>query len=251
MSATLSNVWVKAKSLVSVNEPWLNIGARVSVAGASSSAVAVRGRIAMSERIRIFDRPIRVTSRGLAGSGAVKIACAARQFEPYHKEVRLISRSISRKPVFAALCAVLGLTLLSACHDRGTSTSGSRDPSATKRVSDSPLHAAAERNDDATIMQLTGSGTSANTQLKNGRTALHIAAAGGQMRAATALLNAGADPGIADNNGETPLMMAAARGNAGMVAPMLAKHPPLDAQNKAGKTAVFFATEKESPDTVR
>src|SRR5689334_19797593 len=110
-----------------------------------------------------------------------------------------VRRSLS---VFAIVAA--GLSLV-ACHNNGGDGTP-RDPSTSRRVTDSPLHAAADRNDDQTIKALTSQGTDANVTLKNGRTALHVAAAGSQMRAATALLAAGADPSRQDDRGDTPLM---------------------------------------------
>ena len=44
----------------------------------------------------------------------------------------------------------------------------------------------------------------------DGRTALHIACAAGQVDAAQALLDAGADPSAADDSGVTPLISAGA-----------------------------------------
>jgi ankyrin repeat protein len=136
---------------------------------------------------------------------------------------------------------------LAACHNsEGSSSEGS----AGRRVTDSPLLSAAERNDDQTIKQLIAQGTNPNEALKNGRTALHIAAAGGQMRAATALLQAGANPVQPDSRGDTPLMTACSKGYEGLVREMLVKHPNINGQNKGGKTALYFAAEYNRPTIV-
>src|SRR5688572_7944214 len=114
--------------------------------------------------------------------------------------------------VFAVVMA--GMTLVACNNDGGGggAEAGPSDPGSVRRPTESPLHAAAMRNDEQTIRQLTTQGTDPNVQLKNGRTALHYAAAEGQMRAASALLQAGAKADMPDDRGDTPLMTAANHG---------------------------------------
>jgi hypothetical protein len=115
----------------------------------------------------------------------------------------------------------------------------------------SPIYLAAEHNDDATIRKLTASGTPADSALANNRTALHAAAAGGNLQATQALLDAGANPGFKDDRGDTPLMMASARGFTTIVQAMLQKNPAIDEQNNSGKTALEFAVEHNFPEVAK
>ena len=132
----------------------------------------------------------------------------------------LFRNNFSWLAVFAAVM-IFGF----GCSSSGDSGSASAEGSAqasgdrvnSRRAKDSPMHMAAELNDDETIKRLLGEGVNANIALKNGTTPLHIAARNGQMRAATALLAGGANAAALDDNGETPLMMACLRGYEGMI----------------------------------
>src|SRR4051812_49856967 len=102
-----------------------------------------------------------------------------------NKEDCLMIRKILRSTLPLLAIAATGLLFMTACQDNSTSAPGAETVN-SRRAKDSAIHAAAERNDDETIRQLIGQGTNPNTQLKNGRTPLHLTAANSGMRAASA-----------------------------------------------------------------
>ena len=111
----------------------------------------------------------------------------------------------------------------------------------------SALHVAAERDDVEAIRRIVDvERGDANKSLLNSRTALHMAAARGNLAAATALVERGARVDAADKRGDTPLMMAANRANADMVRLFLTQKPVVDQQNRGGRTALTYAARRDS-----
>src|SRR5882757_9123474 len=93
---------------------------------------------------------------------------------------------------YLSVCAVVVAEMsLAACHNSGGSSDGSGETKSHGRAGDTPLHAAAARNDDQAVRDLIAQGTDPNVPGRHDNTPLAVAAADGQMRAATALLNAG------------------------------------------------------------
>uniref|UniRef100_A0A7N0TBX2 Potassium channel n=1 Tax=Kalanchoe fedtschenkoi TaxID=63787 RepID=A0A7N0TBX2_KALFE len=73
------------------------------------------------------------------------------------------------------------------------------------------------RGDDSLLQQLLKRGLDPNESDKNGRTALHIAAASGNENCALLLLDYGADPNSRDSEGSAPLWEAMLNGHESMV----------------------------------
>lgn len=74
-----------------------------------------------------------------------------------------------------------------------------------------PLHAAAARGDCGEVRRLGSEALAARD--KDGRTALHVAAAAGEAEAVAELMEMGADAASADARGKTPLDVAREKGN--------------------------------------
>jgi ankyrin repeat protein len=73
-----------------------------------------------------------------------------------------------------------------------------------------PLHAAAARGDCGEVRRLGPDALAARD--KDGRTALHVAAAAGEAEAVAELVEMGADAALADARGKTPLDVAREKG---------------------------------------
>ena len=76
-----------------------------------------------------------------------------------------------------------------------------------------------------------------------GRTALHLAAAGGHIETAEFLIEKGAEVNARDINGNTPLHEAAARGHDGTALMLIGKGAEVNAKNKDGITPVELAAQ--------
>lgn len=85
-------------------------------------------------------------------------------------------------------------------------------------------------------MQTSGTGTDAD-----GRTALHYAAADGDVRVVERLLDAGADPNAPDRNGWTPLHFAAQASAADAVAALLRAGATTEPRDQFGNTPLWRA----------
>lgn len=76
---------------------------------------------------------------------------------------------------------------------------------------------------------------------KNGETALHLAAAGGQDEMARLLLMCGANTGIADIQGDTPLIHAARHASINILTLLIKGGASVSIQNQEGDTALHVA----------
>ncbi|MBI3713144.1 MAG: ankyrin repeat domain-containing protein [Burkholderiales bacterium] len=81
-----------------------------------------------------------------------------------------------------------------------------------------------------------------------GWTALHYAAAAGDLQIVAVLLEHRADLNALSPNHTTPLMMAARKGNVSVAELLLKEGASLDAKNMQGMTALDFAVESEKKE---
>lgn len=109
-------------------------------------------------------------------------------------------------------------------------------------MEETPLHIAARISDggEKCVQMLLKSGCDANLSDKEGRTALHVAAAKGHHSVVRLLLADGADPLRMDQSGQTPLHVAAATVSpAGLqVVQLLLEH----VQTKTGSASSYVNT---------
>lgn len=140
---------------------------------------------------------------------------------------------MSKKFVFAGLCAMLLLAI-----------------SAT--AAESPLADAAMRGDNAAVRTLLKEKVNVNAAQGDGSTALHWAAYRDDLEMAKLLIAAGADVRAKTRLGEmTPLFMAAKNGDAQMVSLMLESKAEVNSPNSNGTTPLMLAAGSGSVDTVR
>ena len=148
----------------------------------------------------------------------------------------VVQRSASRRGivVVAALCAAV---LLSAAAPTST---------------ESPLADAAMRGDSARVRLLLKQGVDANASQPDGMTALHWAAARGDVRQTKMLVSAGARLNAVTRNGHyTPLLLAAQAGRAGTVVALLDAGADAKATTTSGgATALHLAAAQGSAESI-
>uniref|UniRef100_A0A0E0FV94 MSP domain-containing protein n=1 Tax=Oryza nivara TaxID=4536 RepID=A0A0E0FV94_ORYNI len=132
-----------------------------------------------------------------------------------------------------------------------------------------PLHAAAARGDTGEVRRLGPDSMGARD--REGRTALHVAAAAGEAEAAAALVDMGADAAATDARGRTPLdvarekgyqevvdvlerwelvMTAARRGDLQSLESLLSKRAGVRGRDQYGLTALHLAAIKGHCDVI-
>uniref|UniRef100_A0A0E0M0U6 MSP domain-containing protein n=1 Tax=Oryza punctata TaxID=4537 RepID=A0A0E0M0U6_ORYPU len=132
-----------------------------------------------------------------------------------------------------------------------------------------PLHAAAARGDTGEVRRLGPDALGARD--REGRTALHVAAAAGEVAAAAALVDMGADAAATDARGRTPLdvarekgyqevvdvlerwelvMTAARRGDLQSLESLLSKRAGVRGRDQYGLTALHLAAIKGHCDVI-
>lgn len=140
------------------------------------------------------------------------------------------------------LLAVLGGVLLAlACA--GASSAKSKVEHA--------LHAAAERDDAATIRRLLAQGSVLDARDGAGATALLVATRADKVGAARALIEAGADVNAKDRIQDSPYLYAGARGRLAILKMTLAHGADLKSTNRYGGTALIPAAERGHVETVK
>lgn len=109
----------------------------------------------------------------------------------------------------------------------------------------SPIRTAVEADDAALVSLLLAHGADLSARDGAGRTLLHLAG----PETAESLIQAALDPNARDNHGMTPLMHAARLGRSAVVS-RLASVGDLAAATRAGWTALHFAVQSGSMETV-
>lgn len=111
-----------------------------------------------------------------------------------------------------------------------------------------PLHKATERRNADLARALLKRGAEVNETDRNGRTALFVAAASGNLGLVTLLLDAGADPRWQDDLDVTPMHVAAApRARVLVIEALLKRGAPADAADYAGETPLIAALGTGAP----
>ena len=106
--------------------------------------------------------------------------------------------------------------------------------------------------DQAKVQLLLAHGADVNTQSKQGRTPLLIAAGtNGNSNTVRMLLEKGANPAAADNTGATPLQMAAMAGDTASIRLLLAAKAPADQAAKDGTTPLLNAATNGNIEAVK
>lgn len=118
-------------------------------------------------------------------------------------------------------------------------------------MTDTRLHAAAAKDDVATIKQLLSNGVALDARDAEGRTALLVATHGNRIDAAQALIEAGADVNAKDNINDSPYLYAGARGHLEILKLTLEHGADLRSTNRYGGTALIPASERGHVETVR
>jgi ankyrin repeat protein len=114
-----------------------------------------------------------------------------------------------------------------------------------------PLHEAAEKGDNAKLLELLNGEADINEGDKNQDTPLHWAAFNGHIDAVRTLLRRNAEVNRANINGWIPLHAAAINGHSDIVALLLAHHADANAEDANGDTPLRLAVESSHPETVR
>lgn len=115
---------------------------------------------------------------------------------------------------------------------------------------ENPLHAAAGRDDPATIRALLARGVPLDARDAQGRTALLVATHGNRIAAAQVLIEAGADVNAKDAIDDSPYLYAGARGHLEILRMTLAHGADLASTNRFGGTALIPAAERGHVKTV-
>ena len=121
----------------------------------------------------------------------------------------------------------------------------------------SPLHAAVQAQDIATVRGLTASPDAARSQEileardAQGRTPLLLATALDRVAIAQALIDAGADVNAQDAQRDSPYLLAGAQGRLAILRMTLAHGADLRSTNRYGGTALIPAAERGHVETVR
>jgi ankyrin repeat protein len=118
-------------------------------------------------------------------------------------------------------------------------------------MKETPLHAAALRDDAAAIRALLAKGAKIDARDGNGRTALLIATRGDKVGAAKALIEAGADVNAKDGIQDSPYLEAGALGHLEILKMTLRHGADLKSTNRYGGTALIPASERGHVETVR
>jgi ankyrin repeat protein len=120
-----------------------------------------------------------------------------------------------------------------------------------QNMTQSRLHAAAERNDAAAITELLAGGAEIDARDLRGRTALLVATHDNRVDAARALIEAGADVNAKDGLEDSPYLYAGARGHLEILKMTLAHGADLKSTNRYGGTALIPASERGHVEKVR
>jgi ankyrin len=104
---------------------------------------------------------------------------------------------------------------------------------------ESPLHAACESGQVATVQYLSENGALLNVQDNNGNTALHVAVSNGHLDAARVLVEKGANLCAADASGSTALHIAAKGRYLNIVQYLADSSAPIDRRNDKKKNSTF------------
>jgi len=118
-------------------------------------------------------------------------------------------------------------------------------------MTDTSLHAAAARDDAATIKQLLAEGSAIDARDARGRTALLVATHENRVNAARALIEAGANVNAKDAINDSPYLYAGARGHLAILKLTLEHGADLKSTNRYGGTALIPACERGHVETVR
>jgi ankyrin repeat protein len=148
-----------------------------------------------------------------------------------------------RRSVLAGAASVLLLTVVPLVA-AGEAMSGTP-------MSETSLHAAAEKNDVAAIRKLLADGAQIDARDSTGTTALLMAVHGNRIDAARALIEAGADVNAKNNIEDSPYLYAGARGRLEILKMILAHGADLKSVNRYGGTALIPACERGHVETVR
>jgi len=116
---------------------------------------------------------------------------------------------------------------------------------------ETPLHAAAARNDASAIRALIAQGAALDARDAAGRTALLVATHGNHVAAAQALIDAGANVNAKDDIEDSAYLYAGARGHLDILKATLAHGADLASLNRYGGTALIPAAERGHVETVR
>lgn len=118
-------------------------------------------------------------------------------------------------------------------------------------MNETALHAAAAKGDVAGIAKLLSEGASIDVRDRTGATALLVATHGNRIAAAQALIAAGADVNAKDNISDSPYLYAGARGHLEILKMTLSHGADLKSTNRYGGTALIPAAERGHVETVR
>lgn len=116
---------------------------------------------------------------------------------------------------------------------------------------DARLHANAKVDNVEEINKAIAEGANIDATDANGKTALHLAVAGGKYDAAMALLEAGADLEARDRSGRTPLMWSVESRNVKLVLNLIERGASLDARDETGGTPLMWAAGFGDVNTVQ
>ncbi|CZR70159.1 uncharacterized protein PAC_20060 [Phialocephala subalpina] len=105
------------------------------------------------------------------------------------------------------------------------------------------LHLAAQAGKEAVLRELVDGGANIDAQNKDGNTALHLAAQAGEEAVLRELVDGGADIDVQNKDGNTALHLAAQAGKEVVLRELVDGGADIDAQNKDGNTALHLAAQ--------
>ena len=120
-----------------------------------------------------------------------------------------------------------------------------------KAMSQTPLHAAAAKNDVVAIRSLLAEKAEIDARDRSGATALLVATRGNKVSAAEALIDAGANVNAKDSINDSPYLYAGAHGYLEILKMTLTHGADLRSTNRYGGTALIPAAERGHVETVR
>lgn len=120
-----------------------------------------------------------------------------------------------------------------------------------RKSAQSPLHAAAEEGDVATVRRLLEEGADVSAVAHESRTALHIAAMEGHVEVMKVLLDAGAAIEARDSGSATPLHQSVASPGGEAAALLLERGADVHAVMEGGVTALHAAAQEGRPEAAR